>query len=93
MPKLANPEPDAPRRGKGRLVWGIVATRHARFAQFIRHLRRGLDHLRHIASGREACDADHTPAGVALASRRHGENLVLAMLHGKKRKAGPHDVD
>lgn len=32
-------------------------------------------------------------AGAIHASRQHGENLVAAMLHGRKRPAGPGDVD
>ncbi|MBL8629352.1 MAG: cytochrome b/b6 domain-containing protein [Rhodospirillaceae bacterium] len=31
-------------------------------------------------------------SGVVFTSLRHGENLVAAMLHGKKRKAGPGDI-
>jgi cytochrome b len=32
-------------------------------------------------------------AGVAIASRRHRENLVAAMAHGRKREARDSDID
>ncbi len=32
-------------------------------------------------------------AGVVIASRRHGENLVAAMIHGRKRSPAAGDVD
>jgi cytochrome b len=128
-----------------RLVWGIVGTRYARFAHFVRSPRAVIGYLAAIASGREARHVGHNPAGgamivalilgilttsvsgwmmttdayfgddtvqlvhsgaahavlalvllhvggVVLASVRHRENLVLAMISGRKRAAGSEDV-
>lgn len=49
-----------------RLVWGIVGTRHARFANFVRHPRTILTYLRDIARGTEARHIGHNPAGGAM---------------------------
>lgn len=123
-----------------RLVWGFVGTRHARFADFVRHPAKVLAYVRDILRGTEARHLGHNPAGgamvialmagvaalgttgwmmftdtyygvdwvaelhgliadgvlvlvvlhlagVALASVRHRENLVRAMVTGRKRAA------
>lgn len=128
-----------------RVVWGVVGSHYARFAQFTRPPRTVLRYLADIATGREARYIGHNPAGgamilvllaamlgtaatgwmmttdqfwgvdwvselherladgllvlvllhiggVLLASLRHGENLVRAMLTGRKRAAEPGDV-
>ena len=128
-----------------RLVWGLVGTHYARFAQFTRAPHTVLSYLRAIATGREARYLGHNPAGgamvlvlmaamlataltgwlmttdafwgvewvtrthdlvahgllalvlvhiggVMLASLRHRENLVFAMLTGRKRPPDPDDV-
>jgi cytochrome b len=118
-----------------RLLWGLVGTRHARFASFVRGPRAAFGYLRSLLRGRPEHHAGHNPAGalaiVALlalgaltaasgwASERaigghaleelhellagamlglvvlhviaviassllHRENLVAAMLHGRK---------
>lgn len=121
-----------------RLVWGVVGTRHARFADFVRTPARVLNYLRDIARGHPRRYVGHNPAGgamvvallgmlaltagsgwamttdalwgadwietlhettadltmvlilfhvagVLLASWQHRENLVLAMITGRKR--------
>lgn len=128
-----------------RLVWGLIGSRYARFAQFLRGPRATMDYLRDIAAGREQRHLGHNPAGaamivtlmavmaltavtgwmettnrwfgvdwvqelhslaahgllllvlvhlggVALASLRHRENLVRAMIRGAKRAPGPGDI-
>ena len=128
-----------------RVVWGVVGTHYARFAQFTRPPRAVLGYLGDIATGREARYLGHNPAGgamillllallagtagtgwmmttdqfwgvdwvsklherladgllvlvllhiagVVLASVRHRENLVRAMVTGRKRAAEPGDV-
>ncbi|PWC34803.1 cytochrome b/b6 domain-containing protein [Azospirillum sp. TSO22-1] len=122
-----------------RLVWGVVGTRHARFADFVPGPRALLAYLGALLRGREPRFVGHNPAaammiltllalliaigatgwmqtldafwGVAwvetlhgglanllvvlvavhvaaavLESLRHGENLVLAMVTGRKRR-------
>lgn len=128
-----------------RIVWGVVGTRHARFADFVRHPRVVFAYLRDILRGTEARHIGHNPAGgamvialmagvgalgltgwmmytdawygddrisalhgliadgvlllvllhlagVALASVRHRENLVRAMVTGTKRAPEKGDI-
>lgn len=128
-----------------RLLWGVVGTHYARFAQFTRGPRTVFAYLAAIAAGREARYIGHNPAGgamvltlmaamaataltgwmmttdafwgvewvnrthdlvahgllvlvflhiggVALASLRHRENLVVAMITGNKREPQSGDV-
>jgi cytochrome b len=46
-----------------RLVWGIVGTRHARFASFVRGPTAVLAYLRSLLSGAPAHFTGHNPAG------------------------------
>lgn len=46
-----------------RLVWGVVGTRHARFASFVRGPGSVLDYLRGLISGRPLHTTGHNPAG------------------------------
>lgn len=122
-----------------RLVWGVIGTRHARFADFVRGPRRVLAYLRDVMHGRAHRYLGHNPAGglmilallglllttagsgwlmttdawwgsewledlheaaanatlllvplhilgVVVSSLAHRENLVLAMLTGRKRR-------
>lgn len=121
-----------------RLVWGLIGSRHARFADFVPGPRRFFAYIRDMAKGREQRYLGHNPAGgamivallailgavgwtgylmgtdayfgeewleetheilantlllfvglhiagVVLASIRHSENLVIAMITGQKR--------
>ncbi|MEC9345393.1 MAG: cytochrome b/b6 domain-containing protein [Pseudomonadota bacterium] len=129
-----------------RLLWGLVGSRHARFARFVRSPSTVRAYLREVRQGREARYLGHNPAGgamivalllsmaglaltgwlytldpfwgspvleglhaflanlmlalvalhvggVVLASVRHGENLVRAMVNGRKRAAEAGDID
>lgn len=49
-----------------RLVWGLVGTRYARFAAFVRHPGTVLAYLRDIARGVERRYIGHNPAGGAM---------------------------
>ncbi len=128
-----------------RIAWGVIGTRYARFARFIRSPSAVLDYLKQIARGGETRYVGHNPAGgamivalmlamlatslsgwalntdafwgvawmqrlhnglasglllmvcvhlagVLLASLRHRENLVAAMISGRKRAAQPNDI-
>ena len=46
-----------------RNLWGIVGTRHARFASFVQGPRRVVAYLRSLAAGRPEHTAGHNPAG------------------------------
>lgn len=49
-----------------RLVWGIVGTRHARFASFVRGPAAVLGYLRGLLSGKAERHLGHNPAGAAM---------------------------
>jgi len=46
-----------------RLSWGVVGTRHARFASFVRGPGAALAYVKGLMSGRPAHTAGHNPAG------------------------------
>jgi cytochrome b len=128
-----------------RVAWGLIGTRFARFAQFVRGPRATLRHAADVIARREPRHLGHNPlgawmilallastalagltgwlyttdafwgdermevlhwlsasavlvlvplhvAGVVLASVRHRESLVAAMLHGRKRAPSERDV-
>jgi cytochrome b len=125
-----------------RLIWGLIGTRHARWADFIPGPRRLIRYLFAMSRGREWRTLGHNPAGAAMivalltllsgicttgimmgmdryfgqdwiehwhkglvngllalialhiagvviASLRHKENLVAAMIHGHKDRHDP----
>lgn len=49
-----------------RLVWGVVGSRHARFAGFVPTPRRLLAYARDLVARREARHLGHNPAGAAM---------------------------
>ena len=46
-----------------RILWGLIGTRHARFAAFVRGPRTVLAYLRSLATGRPEHHTGHNPAG------------------------------
>ncbi len=50
-----------------RLLWGLIGTRHARFADFVRGPRATLAYLRDILRGHPTRYLGHNPAGAAMA--------------------------
>ena len=49
-----------------RLIWGLIGTRHARFANFVPSPRRLIYYLIDMAQGREPRHLGHNPAGGAM---------------------------
>lgn len=49
-----------------RLLWGVVGSRHARFAQFVRGPRATISYLQQMAQGRAHRHIGHNPAGAAM---------------------------
>ena len=49
-----------------RVIWGVIGTHYARFAQFTRGPRTVANYLKAIATGREARYIGHNPAGGAM---------------------------
>ena len=49
-----------------RLLWGLMGTQYARFAQFVRPPLAVANYLRDLATGREARYLGHNPAGGAM---------------------------
>jgi cytochrome b len=50
-----------------RLVWGLIGSEHARFANFVPGPRRFVEHMRDVAHGRERRYLGHNPAAAAMA--------------------------
>jgi cytochrome b len=46
-----------------RVVWGLIGSRHARFASFLRSPMAAVDYLRSLLRGRPDHHAGHNPAG------------------------------
>ena len=57
----------------GRLVWGLIGPRHARWSDFVRGPRAILAYLGDVRHGRAARHLGHNPAGAAM---------VVALLAG-----------
>jgi len=49
-----------------RLVWGVVGSRHARFAGFVPSYRQLVGYLKDLAARREARYLGHNPAGAVM---------------------------
>ena len=49
-----------------RIVWGIVGTRYARFAQFIKGPTETIDHIKALLIGRHPSELGHNPAGALV---------------------------
>jgi len=62
-----------------RVVWGLVGTRHARFASFVRGPAAVVGYLRSLASGQPEHHVGHNPAGaVAIVALLGLTGLVTA---------------
>ena len=62
-----------------RLVWGLVGTRHARFANFVRGPKAVFEHLRDMVQGRFERHAGHNPAGALAIVALLGTALALTL--------------
>ncbi|MGB7481849.1 MAG: cytochrome b/b6 domain-containing protein [Burkholderiaceae bacterium] len=49
-----------------RLLWGVVGSRHARFASFVPSYRQLTGYLKDLVAGREAHYLGHNPAGAVM---------------------------
>lgn len=62
-----------------RLLWGLLGTRHARFADFVRGPRAVLGYLRALIAGKAHHPVGHNPAGaVAIVALLAGAGLIAA---------------
>ena len=64
------------------MIWGLVGSRYARFAQFLKGPGETLANLMLLLAVLHV-------GGVVLASFRHHENLARATVTGDKRAPGP----
>ncbi|MDP2007745.1 MAG: cytochrome b/b6 domain-containing protein [Rubrivivax sp.] len=62
-----------------RLVWGLVGTRHARFANFVRGPQAVMAHLRDMVQGRFERHAGHNPAGALAIVALLGTAVALTL--------------
>lgn len=60
-----------------RIVWGLVGTRHARFASFVRGPADVLRYLRHLIGGKADPHVGHNPAGALAILALLGLALVV----------------
>jgi cytochrome b len=76
-----------------RLVWGVIGTRHARFASFVRGPRTVLAYLRDMALLRAPATVGHNPAAgamiVALLAGLTLTGVSGVVLYGADEGAGP----
>ena len=74
-----------------RLIWGVIGTRYARFADFSCSPRQVVGHLRQLVSLRAGRHLGHTPAGSAMILVLLAGLLLLgisgAMLYGLENSA------
>ena len=62
-----------------RLLWGLIGTRHARFADFVRGPRAVVRYLRSLLSGRAEHHVGHNPAGaLAIVGLLAASVLIVA---------------
>lgn len=62
-----------------RLLWGLVGTRHARFASFVRGPRRVMAYLKGLRSGSPEHHVGHNPAGALAIVALLGLTAVSAL--------------